>query len=94
MKAVMKIQKILLCSALLLAIGLCAGCGGFQASSQTAPPNIRPGVQFRGVTNGNVYGGGQYIVVGVVKEVKGNWVLTDNGTWVNFDTVVEFSISK
>lgn len=90
----MKIQKMLLCSALLLAVGLSAGCDGSQASSQIAPPNILPGVKFRGVTNGNVYSGGQYGVGGVVKEVKGNWVLTDGGSWVNFDNVVEFSISK
>lgn len=91
----MKIQKMFLCFALLLAFGLCNGCGdGSQASSQVAPPNIRPGVKFNGQLSSNIG------VSGLVKEVRGNWVLVAAGSFsgeearINFDNVTYFVLSK
>lgn len=94
MEADMKIRKMLLCSVLLLAVGLSAGCGGSQASSQTAPPNIRPGVKFSGQLSSNMGVGG------LVKEVRGNWILVaadssvsrNDEAWINFDNVTYYII--
>lgn len=90
METDMKIQKMLLCSALLLAVGFSAGCGSSQASSQVSLPNIRPGVKFEAATvNGSIQGG-------LVKEVRGNWVLvaqeSGEAEWTNFDNLGAYRV--